>query len=217
MAARRWAWGCDAASDAQREKKLARPPITATSAWLVRCSCNKILRARSASGTMLENSLQRCHRSLLYRFCGEGAPHFLCQGEKRPLARRTIIVWSDFRSPRSSQRSAPMNLQPISPEITAQLQAHIRSIPDFPQPGILFRDITPLLGDAATLRLTIDLLAAPFRAAQIDYIVGIESRGFLFGMPLAYQLGVGFVPVRKMGKLPHRTLQTEYTLEYGTN
>ncbi len=110
-----------------------------------------------------------------------------------------------------------MNMQPISPEITAQLQAHIRSIPDFPQPGILFRDITPLLGDAATLRLTIDLLAAPFRAAQIDYIVGIESRGFLFGMPLAYQLGVGFVPVRKMGKLPHRTLQTEYTLEYGTN
>jgi len=108
-------------------------------------------------------------------------------------------------------------MQPIPPEATAQLQAHIRAIPDFPQPGILFRDITPLLGDAATLRLTIDLLAAPYRDAQIDYIVGIESRGFLFGMPLAYQLGVGFVPVRKMGKLPHQTIRAEYTLEYGTN
>ncbi len=110
-------------------------------------------------------------------------------------------------------------MQPQSPPpaVTAQLQAHIRAIPDFPQPGILFRDITPLLGDAATLRLTIDQLAVPLQGVAVDYVVGIESRGFLFGMPLAYQLGIGFVPVRKAGKLPFKTLATDYTLEYGTN
>jgi adenine phosphoribosyltransferase len=97
------------------------------------------------------------------------------------------------------------------------LRALIRDVPDFPEPGILFRDITPLLGNAAVLHQTIDLLGAPYRAAPPDYIVGIESRGFLFGMPLAYQLGTGFVPVRKMGKLPARTLTEEYTLEYGSN
>lgn len=97
------------------------------------------------------------------------------------------------------------------------LRALIRDVPDFPEPGILFRDITPLLGNAAALRQTIDLLGAPYRAAPPDYIVGIESRGFLFGMPLAYQLGIGFVPVRKVGKLPARTITEEYTLEYGSN
>jgi adenine phosphoribosyltransferase len=105
----------------------------------------------------------------------------------------------------------------IPPDAIARLQARIRDIPDFPQPGILFRDITPLLGDAATLRLSIDLLAAPYQNTPIDYIVGIESRGFLFGMPLAYKMGTGFVPVRKVGKLPHKTLSAAYTLEYGAN
>ncbi len=102
-------------------------------------------------------------------------------------------------------------------DAVSQLRARIRDIPDFPQPGILFRDITPLLGDSTTLRLSIDLLAAPYQGLPIDYIVGIESRGFLFGMPLAYQLGIGFVPVRKVGKLPHTTLTAEYTLEYGSS
>ena len=101
--------------------------------------------------------------------------------------------------------------------MTIDLKAYIRDIPDFPEPGILFRDITPLLGDAGALRATIDGLAAPFQGADIDHIVGIESRGFLFGMPLAYQMGTGFVPVRKRGKLPHRTIAEEYVLEYGTN
>jgi adenine phosphoribosyltransferase len=110
-----------------------------------------------------------------------------------------------------------MNPQSPSPDVAAQLRAHVRDIPDFPQPGILFRDITPLLGDAATLHLTIDLLAAPLLGMGIDYVVGIESRGFLFGMPLAYRLGTGFVPVRKAGKLPHTTLAADYTLEYGAN
>ncbi len=105
-----------------------------------------------------------------------------------------------------------------TPEADQQrLRRFIRDVPDFPQPGILFRDITPLLGDAATLRLSIDLLAAAWRAGNLDYVVGIESRGFLFGMPLAYALGTGFVPVRKAGKLPHATIGAEYTLEYGAN
>ncbi len=108
-------------------------------------------------------------------------------------------------------------------DFARELKPYIRDIPDFPEPGIIFRDITPLLGDAQALHKTIDALSAPFRAApdhpaeRIDHIVGIESRGFLFGMPLAYQLGTGFVPVRKRGKLPYTTISREYALEYGTN
>jgi adenine phosphoribosyltransferase len=105
----------------------------------------------------------------------------------------------------------------LTPQARELIAARIRTIPDFPEPGILFRDITPLLGDAATLRATIDALAEPFRDARIDQVVGIESRGFLFGMPVAYLLGSGFVPVRKRGKLPHTTVTEEYALEYGTN
>ena len=110
--------------------------------------------------------------------------------------------------------SAPI---PSAAAVEARLKARIRDVPDFPEPGILFRDITPLLGDAATLRLAIDALVAPFRGTPIDYIVGIESRGFLFGIPMAYLLNVGFVPVRKQGKLPHKTIAAEYALEYGKN
>jgi adenine phosphoribosyltransferase len=109
------------------------------------------------------------------------------------------------------------NHLPPFAEVEARLKARIRDIPDFPEPGILFRDITPLLGDAATLRLAIDAMVAPYRGAPIDHIVGIESRGFLFGIPMAYLLGIGFIPVRKKGKLPFTTITTEYALEYGTN
>ena len=97
------------------------------------------------------------------------------------------------------------------------LKGLIRTVPDFPQPGILFRDVTPLLQDARALRFTLDTLAARYRGAQIDRVVGIESRGFLFGAPLAYLLGVGFAPVRKQGKLPADTMAVEYALEYGAN
>ncbi|MGK7957886.1 MAG: adenine phosphoribosyltransferase [Crocosphaera sp.] len=95
----------------------------------------------------------------------------------------------------------------------------IRDIPDFPKPGIVFRDITTLLSDAEGLRYTIDTLTQKCRAANLapDYIVGMESRGFLFGVPLAYQLNAGFVPVRKPGKLPAAVHQVEYELEYGTD
>ena len=97
------------------------------------------------------------------------------------------------------------------------LRAKIREIPDFPKPGILFYDITTLLKDADAYREAIDLMVDPYRGEQIDLVVGMESRGFIFSAPLAYQLGAGFVPVRKLGKLPAETLTVEYALEYGSN
>ncbi|WP_309728425.1 adenine phosphoribosyltransferase [Chamaesiphon sp. OTE_75_metabat_556] len=97
------------------------------------------------------------------------------------------------------------------------LKALIRDIPDFPKPGILFRDITTLLRDPAGLKYSIDTLATKVRDWQPEYIVGMESRGFIFGAALAYELGIGFIPVRKPGKLPAAIHQIEYALEYGTD
>jgi adenine phosphoribosyltransferase len=97
------------------------------------------------------------------------------------------------------------------------LRAKIREIPDFPKPGILFYDITTLLKDAAAYRSAIDLMLAPYRDDKIDLVVGMESRGFIFSAPLAYLLGAGLVPVRKLGKLPAETITVEYALEYGSN
>ncbi|MEE8519182.1 MAG: adenine phosphoribosyltransferase [Dehalococcoidia bacterium] len=91
----------------------------------------------------------------------------------------------------------------------------VRDIPDFPQKGIIFRDITPLLGDGAAFQSAVKDMAAPFREAGIDQVVAIEARGYLLGAPLAIELGAGFVPVRKVGKLPFRTYKAEYALEYG--
>ena len=98
-----------------------------------------------------------------------------------------------------------------------QLKTYIRDIPDFPQAGILFRDITPLLQDAGAFRYTIGLLVDRYKSIDLDVIVAIESRGFLFGAPLAYELGKPIVPVRKPGKLPSHTHKEEYSLEYGNN
>jgi adenine phosphoribosyltransferase len=97
----------------------------------------------------------------------------------------------------------------------ADLRAKIRDIKDFPTEGILFRDITTLLKDAAAWAAVIDHLASSYRGANVDVVVGVESRGFIFGGALAQQLGAGFVPVRKRGKLPARTIEEEYELEYG--
>ena len=97
------------------------------------------------------------------------------------------------------------------------IKGFIRDIPDFPKPGILFRDITTLLANADALRHTIDLMAEQCASLDADYIVGIESRGFIFGMPLSYALGVGFAPVRKPGKLPAAVHSAEYALEYGSD
>jgi adenine phosphoribosyltransferase len=96
------------------------------------------------------------------------------------------------------------------------LKSLIRAVPDFPVPGILFRDVTPLVGDAAGLREVVMHLAERYRGASIDAVAGIESRGFIFGAPLAIELGLGFVPIRKVGKLPAEKIHREYALEYGT-
>ena len=97
------------------------------------------------------------------------------------------------------------------------LTPFIRPVPDFPKPGILFRDITPLLADPAALATAIDLLAAPWRSTQLDAIAAVEARGFLFATPLALALGIGVIPVRKPGKLPAKTIEYEYALEYGSD
>ncbi len=102
----------------------------------------------------------------------------------------------------------------ISQELMKKL---IRDIPDFPAPGVMFRDITPVLQDPKAFKEVIDSMAECVVPTKPDVIVGIESRGFILGTPMAIQLGVGFVPVRKAGKLPAETLKAEYALEYGTN
>jgi adenine phosphoribosyltransferase len=102
-----------------------------------------------------------------------------------------------------------------SPRSHVDLRSLIRDVPDFPKPGILFRDITPLLQDSEALREALDRLAQPFRKSGITKVVGIESRGYIFAPAIAMSLGAGFVPVRKPGKLPWKTASEEYALEYG--
>lgn len=97
------------------------------------------------------------------------------------------------------------------------LAEKIVDVPDYPQPGIIFKDITPLLQDPEAFRAAIDELTQRSRGLRPEVVVAIESRGFVFGAPLAYHLGAGFVPVRKLGKLPRETIEVEYALEYGTN
>jgi adenine phosphoribosyltransferase len=97
------------------------------------------------------------------------------------------------------------------------LRAYIRDVPDFPAPGILFRDITPLIGDPAAFRHVLDLLCQRVQATGAQAVVGVESRGFIFGCPVADRLRLPFVPVRKPGKLPAARMSVEYSLEYGEN
>ena len=99
-------------------------------------------------------------------------------------------------------------------DIEALISAHVRDIPDYPQPGVLFKDITPLLGDADAYGEVIEALAATF--GPVDKVVGIEARGFILAAPVAYEIRAGFVPVRKKGKLPSATFAEEYDLEYGS-
>lgn len=96
-----------------------------------------------------------------------------------------------------------------------EIRAAIRAIPDYPKPGIMFRDITTLLGNARVFRGAIDLLVQPWLEARIDRVAGIEARGFIIGGAVAHQLSAGFVPIRKKGKLPHATVSVAYSLEYG--
>lgn len=98
-----------------------------------------------------------------------------------------------------------------------RIRRAVRDVPDFPKPGIMFKDITPLLADSALFRETTDAMAQPFGGDRITHVVAIESRGFILGAPVAQRLSAGFVPVRKAGKLPAKTVAEEYALEYGTD
>ena len=102
-----------------------------------------------------------------------------------------------------------------NPVLENDLKAAIRAIPDYPKPGIIFRDITTLLGSARAFRRAVDELVQPWAGAKIDKIAGIEARGFIIGGAIAHQLSAGFVPIRKKGKLPHKSVRIAYSLEYG--
>lgn len=103
------------------------------------------------------------------------------------------------------------------PQVIEDVKGKIRDIKDFPKPGIIFKDITTALKDAETLKKMVDFLCENFVDVQIDYVVGLESRGFIFAMPVAYHLDAGFIPIRKPNKLPAKTLKESYVLEYGTD
>jgi adenine/guanine phosphoribosyltransferase-like PRPP-binding protein len=100
-------------------------------------------------------------------------------------------------------------------QASARIASAVRDVPDFPKPGIIFKDITPILSDGELFHESIDLFLDATRPLKPDKIVGIDARGFLFGSAVAYQLGIGFVPIRKKGKLPYQTKETSYSLEYG--
>ncbi len=104
----------------------------------------------------------------------------------------------------------------MNSSVSDRLRAAIRDVPDFPQPGVVFKDITPVLADAELMRLAIDAMADMAGSQRVDKVVGIDARGFIFGALLAARLGCGFVPARKKGKLPWRTRGVDYALEYGT-
>ncbi|MFI5229777.1 MAG: adenine phosphoribosyltransferase [Gemmatimonadales bacterium] len=108
-------------------------------------------------------------------------------------------------------------MSPIDETLAERLRALIRDIPDYPKPGILFKDITPLLADARAFPAMTEAMARPYAGEGITHVVAVESRGFILGGPVAQRLGAGFVPVRKPGKLPARTRRQEYALEYGTD
>lgn len=105
----------------------------------------------------------------------------------------------------------------VSTDVAEHLRTFVRDIPDFPKPGILFRDLTPLLADGEAFRLAVTAMADPFRDEPIDCVLGTEARGFIFGAAVALELGAGFVPARKPGKLPHTTHSASYELEYGAD
>jgi adenine phosphoribosyltransferase len=106
---------------------------------------------------------------------------------------------------------------PDDPTLADDLIAEIRDVPDFPKPGVVFKDITPVLANARLFRRTVRAMARPFLGEGVGYVVGVESRGFILGAPVALELSAGFVPVRKRGKLPYRTATEDYALEYGTD
>ncbi|MFG0327113.1 MAG: adenine phosphoribosyltransferase [Phycisphaerales bacterium JB037] len=117
--------------------------------------------------------------------------------------------------------SGPGGIRPNQPEypmpIEERLRSLIRDVPDFPKPGVMFKDFTPLIADPGGLALAVELMANPFRGTNIDLVVGAESRGFIFGVAIAQALSAGFVPIRKPGKLPRSVHGVDYALEYGSD
>ena len=103
----------------------------------------------------------------------------------------------------------------MDPEVQRAIREAIRTIPDYPKPGVMFRDITTLLGNARAFHEVVEELVQPWRSEQVDHVAGIEARGFILGGAIAHQLQAGFVPIRKKGKLPHTTVRVAYSLEYG--
>jgi adenine phosphoribosyltransferase len=128
------------------------------------------------------------------------------------LTRRPAALKSEGPEPPADEDA--MNL---SPQFDLDLRASIRSIPDYPSPGIVFRDITTLLGDARAFRRAVDELVQPWAGLKIDKVAGIEARGFILGGAVAHQTSAGFVPIRKKGKLPYRRVSIGYSLEYGND
>ena len=122
-------------------------------------------------------------------------PHRLLKGD--------VVAYS-WHSPKRTSENEEYGLR---------LEDYIRTVPDFPKVGIQYKDITPLLGDAAAFRYAIQAMVAPLRRLDADVMVGVEARGYLFGAPIALELGISLVPVRKVGKLPWRTYSAEYSLE----
>lgn len=105
----------------------------------------------------------------------------------------------------------------MNPRRGFDIRSHVRTVPDYPKPGVQFRDVTTLLADAHAFRATVDELLWPFLGVDLDHVVGIEARGFILGGAIAHELGKGFIPVRKKGKLPGKTIGQDYTLEYGVD
>ena len=103
----------------------------------------------------------------------------------------------------------------MDPDVLREIREAIRTIPDYPKPGVMFRDITTLLGNARAFHRVVEELVRPWRNERVDHVAGIEARGFILGGALAHQLSAGFVPIRKKGKLPHSTVRVAYSLEYG--
>src|SRR5256714_14763806 len=112
-------------------------------------------------------------------------------------------------------RGQPLRFAPMDSDVLDKLRSGVRDVPDFPKKGIIFKDITPILSDGALFQASIDVFVERCRGKKIDKIVGIDARGFVFGAAVAYELGVGFVPIRKRGKLPYKTEIEKYSLEYG--
>src|SRR6185369_15849892 len=165
--------------------------------------------ARGAHGGGPAAGRSRDRRDLSERMPASGPRASL--GPARPCGR--LAARPPHRNP-TGRLPSWRNPRPMSAE---ELRAKIREIPDFPKPGILFYDITTLLKDRAAYKEAIDLMIEPYKGEKIDIVVGMESRGFIFSSAMAYQLGAGLVPVRKLGKLPAETITVEYALEYGSN